>query len=517
MIISLFHTIGVRLIAVLVIMVIGFVTIGVSATVFFGQMERAYGKRQTLFEQEQHLDSLRSSILTSVVLLDNILFKGDTSAIPILLSFNEDTLSSFASFQASAEKNELFNDIYLATEYEPVVYRLRKDFYNAISLFRKGNVEAAKAAREDVLAKRLKIVNAFIDNSHALREFEIIDQNKVIVSLREKIVKWGLGIFVLTTSVCFLVQLFTGRSITKPVTTLKRAMERFTPENYENGIPLDVGGLGNNEIGVLGRIFEEMTSNIRTYITERKRVQAQVIQASKLATLGEMSTSVAHELNQPLNIIRMAAGNVRRKISKGTSDPEYLDQKMERIQFQTERAAAIIDHMRMFGRKTEGADEKLDLKKMITNVLDLMGEQLRLLGIEVITEFPDKCLSIKGNMIQMEQVVLNLLSNSRDAIEEHDGEKKIILRVVEENGGIQIITEDTGGGIPEDVIPRIFEPFYTTKEMGKGTGLGLSMSYGIIVEMGGTIDVENAGGGAKFTITLPAAEKDAGNGRSDAT
>ena len=247
------------------------------------------------------------------------------------------------------------------------------------------------------------------------------------------------------------------------------------------------------------------TALVISDLTEIKKSEAQIIQASKLATLGEMATSVAHELNQPLSVIRMAAGNIRRKIEKGNADPKYLDQKLERIQGQTERAAAIIDHMRMFGRKAEGADEKLDPRTVITNALDLMGEQLRLLEIEVVTEFPDKCPSIKGHMIQMEQVVLNLLTNSRDAIEDHDGEKKITLQVVEENGGIQIITRDTGGGIPEEVLPRIFEPFYTTKEMGKGTGLGLSVSYGIIRDMGGTIEAENADGGAKFTITLPAA------------
>jgi len=240
-------------------------------------------------------------------------------------------------------------------------------------------------------------------------------------------------------------------------------------------------------------------------ITEIKHSQAQVIQASKLATLGEMATSVAHELNQPLNVIRMAAGNIRRKLAKGNSDPEYLGQKLERIQDQTERAAAIIDHMRMFGRKADGADVKLDPRTVITNALDLIGEQLRLLQIEIVTELPDECSSVMGNMIQMEQVVINLLTNSRDAIATHDGAKKVTLRVVEENGEVRIIAEDTGGGIAQEALPRIFEPFYTTKEAGKGTGLGMSVSYGIIRDMGGTIEVENADAGAKFTITLPTA------------
>ena len=253
-----------------------------------------------------------------------------------------------------------------------------------------------------------------------------------------------------------------------------------------------------NIIGVVG---------VGQDITELKFTQAQVIQSSKLATLGEMSTSVAHELNQPLNVIRMAAGNSRRKISKGTAGFEYLNAKLERIEEQTARAAAIIDHMRMFGRKAEEKHQSINPRLNVTNALDLMGEQLRLEGIEVVTEFSEDCSSIWGHSIQMEQVILNLLTNARDAMAESEGEgeKKITLRVFEDKVGVHITSQDTGGGIPEKVLPRIFEPFYTTKEMGKGTGLGLSVSYGIIREMKGTLIAENADAGARFTITVPAA------------
>ena len=236
---------------------------------------------------------------------------------------------------------------------------------------------------------------------------------------------------------------------------------------------------------------------------ERKEAAAQIIQASKLATLGEMSTSVAHELNQPLNVIRLAAGNSRRRISKGNADIEYLNGKLERIESQTVRATAIIDHMRMFGRKAHENPELIDPRAVVTNTLELMGEQLRLDGIEIVTELAQECSSTLGHAIQMEQVVLNLLTNARDAMVDSDGEKKIILRVFEDAKGIHITSGDSGGGIPEDVLPRIFDPFYTTKKMGKGTGLGLSVSYGIIREMDGTIAAENIDAGARFTITVP--------------
>jgi PAS domain S-box-containing protein len=240
-------------------------------------------------------------------------------------------------------------------------------------------------------------------------------------------------------------------------------------------------------------------------ITELKYTQAQVIQSSKLATLGEMATSVAHELNQPLNVIRMAAGNARGKISKGNPSLEYLNEKLERIESQTARAAAIIDHMRMFGRKAEEKPELIDPRQVVKNALGLMGEQLRLDGIEIITTFPDTCSQILGHTIQMEQVILNLMANARDVMANMDGDQKILLGIFEDDNGVHITSEDMGGGIPEEVLPRIFEPFFTTKEMGKGTGLGLSVSYGIIRDMNGTITAGNFGGGARFTITIPAA------------
>jgi C4-dicarboxylate-specific signal transduction histidine kinase len=120
-----------------------------------------------------------------------------------------------------------------------------------------------------------------------------------------------------------------------------------------------------------------------------------------------------------------------------------------------------------------------------------------------VTVLPDECSCVFGHAIQMEQVILNLLTNARDAIEESEGIAKITVRVSESDKAVQITVQDTGKGIPADVLHRIFEPFYTTKEMGRGTGLGLSVSYGIVRDMQGTIVAENIDDGARFTITVP--------------
>jgi PAS domain S-box-containing protein len=238
-------------------------------------------------------------------------------------------------------------------------------------------------------------------------------------------------------------------------------------------------------------------------ISERKKAAASLIQSSKLATVGEMATSVAHELNQPLNVIRMAAGNSRRKLSEGIVDAEYLSAKLLRIEEQTERAATIIDHMRMFGREATELPESIDPRAVVINALDLVSEQLRLAGIEVVTLLPEDCAYVLGHAIQMEQVILNLLTNALDVIDESEDQAKITLRVFEGDKVVHITVQDTGGGITSDALDRIFEPFYTTKEMGKGTGLGLSVSYGIVRDVEGTIIAENVDDGARFTIILP--------------
>ena len=140
-----------------------------------------------------------------------------------------------------------------------------------------------------------------------------------------------------------------------------------------------------------------------------------------------------------------------------------VSEKLSRIDGQAERASAIIDHMRIFGREAKEELKHIDPRVVITNSLDLMGEQMRLNNIEVTSDLPEECSLVLGHMTLMEQVLLNLLTNARDAIDQNSGERKIALRVFEDAEGVHITSTDTGGGIPEDVLPRMFEPFYTTK------------------------------------------------------
>ena len=245
-------------------------------------------------------------------------------------------------------------------------------------------------------------------------------------------------------------------------------------------------------------------------VTERDYAQAQLIQSAKLATLGEMATSLAHELNQPLNVIRMAADSTLERLADGDRDFDNVHTKLERISRQTERAAAIIDHMRIFGRKSEDRPEQIDPRDAVSGALSIMTERLRLHSIDLSVDLPDACRRVTGHMVQLEQVLLNVLANAYDALEVRDsshGPKAIFIHVVERKAAeeVEIVVEDTGGGIKEEVATRLFEPFVTTKKIGKGTGLGLSISYGIVTEMGGTIEARNTESGTQIKITLPVA------------
>ncbi len=240
-------------------------------------------------------------------------------------------------------------------------------------------------------------------------------------------------------------------------------------------------------------------------ITQLRHSEHQLIQASKMATLGEMATGIAHELNQPLGVIRMAASNCVKRIERDKFDAEYFKTKLQRMGEQTERASQIINHMRVFGRKADGVKEPFDLRASLEEMSTLSRAQLQTLDIGLKVNIPDESAMVMGEKVIFEQVLLNLVSNARDAIEAK-GDGKGVIHVdatFDTDRGHRIQVRDSGGGIPEDILDKLFEPFFTTKEPGKGTGLGLSISFGTIEEMGGQISACNDSEGACFSIELP--------------
>jgi len=252
-------------------------------------------------------------------------------------------------------------------------------------------------------------------------------------------------------------------------------------------------------------------------ITQRLETEQQLIQASKMATLGEMATGVAHELNQPLSVIKTASRFFMKKIRKKEKiENDVLFTMAEEIDSYVDRATKIINHMRQFGRKSDVTLEKVQINALLKRAHEILGQQLKVRGIEVVWDLEQDLPLVMGDPDRLEQVFINLLINARDAIDERwqsqpdqKGEKTIKLITRSDTAEITVEIRDTGVGIPDSVLERIFEPFFTTKKVGQGTGLGLSISYGIIKDCKGSLQVVSGNDhGARFIIKFPIAEDD---------
>jgi len=236
---------------------------------------------------------------------------------------------------------------------------------------------------------------------------------------------------------------------------------------------------------------------------ELREKQEQLVQAAKLATLGELTTGVAHELNNPLNNIGLFIGNVVDSVQLGRFEPEPMLRQLTNAMQQVNKATEIITHLRTFGRAAPVSREPTHVNQVVEESLSLMREQLKLRSIDVTLNLSPDDPIVMGSSIRLEQVFMNLLTNARDALAESI-RKTIVIRSWLEGGSVWIEFQDSGSGVPPAFEKRIFDPFFTTKEVGAGTGLGLSIAYGIMKDHEGSITLKNRPGeGATFVIGLP--------------
>src|ERR671931_1370949 len=283
----------------------------------------------------------------------------------------------------------------------------------------------------------------------------------------------------------------------------RKAMLHILKDSHKSNLRLEASRKAM--IHIMGDL-RETTAEMERREHELRQKQEQLVQAGKLATLGELTTGVAHELNNPLNNIGLFIGNVLDHVRLGRFEPADVIEELENAMEQVRKATAIISHLRTFGRAAPVSVEAVDVDEVIERSLLLMQEQLRLRGIEIALDLWPEELLVLGNSIQLEQVFINLLTNARDALSESRG-KTIKIATSREADWISIRFSDTGPGIPRELEKRIFDPFFTTKEVGTGTGLGLSITYSIVKEHGGNISVEPKRRGARFLIELPVMKK----------
>ena len=250
-----------------------------------------------------------------------------------------------------------------------------------------------------------------------------------------------------------------------------------------------------------------------TDITESVERETHLVQASKMTTLGLMAAGMAHEINQPLNVIQVWSDYFQKMIKKNEPiKDEDLITLAKDISENVQRATDIIKHMRDFARQSEVVRTKVNINDPIRDVFKVLGDQLRVHQVELKLDFDPELPNIMAEHNRLEQVFINLVTNAIDAMDEKASQlvengwkKQLEIRSFLENNQVVVTVSDTGIGMSREIINKIFEPFFTTKEIGKGTGLGVSISHGIIKDYDGDIQIESEfGKGTTFLLRFPA-------------
>jgi two-component system NtrC family sensor kinase len=257
---------------------------------------------------------------------------------------------------------------------------------------------------------------------------------------------------------------------------------------------------------------------------EKQQLGQQLVRATRLAELGQMAAGFAHEINNPLQIMKsdrtlidMIVSDLKNKGTLEEQDLKDLRESLDQLKVQIERCAKITQTILEFGRKNEPEEKDVDVGAFISQVTSMISEKAAVQGIRLKKEISEQTPMLRADPSQLQQVLLNLLNNAIDAITERHGSEGGELSIQagpDTNGRVRISVRDNGIGISTSSLNKIFTPFFTTKPPGKGTGLGLYVCYGIIEGMAGTMEVESQRGvGTTFIVNLPARVADETEGR----
>lgn len=296
----------------------------------------------------------------------------------------------------------------------------------------------------------------------------------------------ALGSIVITI---LSVWLYVGRHLVGRITALDTSMRRIARGDLKADVPTG----GDDEIA-------DMAQALRTFRDTLTETQAELVQAAKLAALGQLSAGIAHELNQPLAAIGSRAHNARVLLDR--NDPGEARSALMTISKLSKRMAKKINNLKTLARKPSSGVRNIDLKTVVDDTLDILQDRLRKDAVSVVNRLPDSKIPVMGGAIRLEQVLLNVIGNALDSMAGAKN-RRLTLETEFSEEMVSLLVSDTGHGIPEGVADKMFDPFFTTKDVDEGLGLGLTISYNIVKDLGGAIRARrNADGGATFVISL---------------
>lgn len=281
---------------------------------------------------------------------------------------------------------------------------------------------------------------------------------------------------------------------------------------YEYSRRLHFVNLRLLSINNLNKRLNQVITRLRQSNDTLKKIISQkdieLLQIARHASLAEVTTGIAHELAQPLTGIKCISQNMMDDISYNDFDHMQAVADLAKISSLVDRSSSIIDHIRTFSRKRGFSFQQADLNACILNAIELINNQMKNSGIDLIFVLDDSVPRIYGDNLSLEQLFINLILNSKDAISSKiestpDFHGVIKITTTFNENIVKLIIEDNGSGIPEDIIPKIWSPFFTTKQKGKGTGIGLSLSHRIIKEHNADVSINSSREGTVFTIIFP--------------
>ncbi|MEJ2233503.1 MAG: ATP-binding protein [Syntrophobacterales bacterium] len=340
-------------------------------------------------------------------------------------------------------------------------------------------------AKDQIEAEIREVGKDLVDLSLRLSDFEHTRVQQIVKSLKTKLLFFA---FILLFLGVFLIVLV-SRKIVRPLTIIEKTTQRIAEGDFK---PLPVVQTRDETQSVV-EAFNKM-------ITELEKRQDQLVQAQKLSSIGILTSGIAHQLNNPLNNISTSCQILQEEI--GESISELIGKLLNNIDQEVDRSRDIVKGLLEFSREQEFQQNRVNLENLIIRTTRLIASQLPA-GVEISTEIPED-LDIIADVQKLQEVLLNLLLNASQAMPNEVG--RIIITAAEDKRAkqVEILIKDSGCGIPEENLPHIFDPFFSTKEVGYGTGLGLSVAHGIIEQHKGTLSVESrVGEGSVFTIRLP--------------
>ncbi len=315
--------------------------------------------------------------------------------------------------------------------------------------------------------------------------------------MRKRAITTFIGIVLLGVMTAILVSHLLARTILKPLRLMAVAAKQIARGNLNHRINVDT----RDELGELAAAFNTMASSLKERDEQLKEfTRQQIMRSERLATLGQLSAGVAHEINNPLTGVLTYVRLIIKRLDKRSDSDGEFRRYLDKVEKETERVSTIVKNLLDFARQRDPNLKSVDVNMVISESLDLLEHKIRLQNVEV-----EKYLAIlprvTADFSQLQQVFMNLIINAIEAME-HGGKLVIKTLYDEASKMVEIEFTDTGIGIPKENLPKIFEPFYTTKS--KGTGMGLAVVFGIIAQHKGEIDVQSeTNKGTTFEIRLP--------------